>query len=82
MAGSQKASGSENKTIDSSHPLYIHHSDQPGPCFWCHQIKWGQLSIMEQAVIHALIAKKGTVEEPSRRKMNPLCLNSGINATA
>ncbi|KAL6345882.1 hypothetical protein AAG906_020464 [Vitis piasezkii] len=62
----------ENKTIDPSHPLYIHHSDQPGHIL--------------QTVIHALIKKKiGSADgqlKNHRRKMNPLCLNSGINATA
>ncbi|WJZ85554.1 hypothetical protein VitviT2T_005081 [Vitis vinifera] len=72
MAGSQKASGSENKTIDPSHPLYIHHSDQPGHVLVPIKLNGVNYQSWSKAVIHALTAKKkigfvnGTVEEPSQ----------------
>ncbi|RVW97878.1 Retrovirus-related Pol polyprotein from transposon RE1 [Vitis vinifera] len=72
MAGSQKASGLENKTIDPSHPLYIHHSDQPGHVLVPIKLNGVNYQSWSKAVIHALTAKKkigfvnGTVEEPSQ----------------
>ncbi|KAL6348342.1 hypothetical protein AAG906_005643 [Vitis piasezkii] len=72
MAGSQKASGSEYKTIDPSHPLYIHHSDQPGHVLVPIKLNGVNYQSWSKAVIHALTAKKkigfvdGTVEEPSQ----------------
>ena len=72
MAGSQKASGSENKTIDPSHPLYIHHSDQPGHVLVPIKLNGVNYQSWSKAVIHALTTKKkigfvdGTVEEPSQ----------------
>ncbi|RVX15598.1 Retrovirus-related Pol polyprotein from transposon RE1 [Vitis vinifera] len=72
MAGNQKAFGSENKTIDPSHPLYIHHSDQPGHVLVPIKLNGVNYQSWSKAVIHALTAKKkigfvdGTVEEPSQ----------------
>ncbi|KAL6311111.1 hypothetical protein AAG906_025863 [Vitis piasezkii] len=68
----QKASGSEYKTIDPSHPLYIHHSDQPGHVLVPIKLNGVNYQSWSKAVIHALTAKKkigfvdGTVEEPSQ----------------
>ncbi|RVW14960.1 Retrovirus-related Pol polyprotein from transposon RE1 [Vitis vinifera] len=72
MAGSQKASRSENKTIDPSHTLYIHHSDQPGHVLVPIKLNGVNYQSWSKTVIHALTAKKkigfvdGTVEEPSQ----------------
>ena len=48
MAGSQKASGSEKDHRSFTSPLYSSFKSTR-PCFGARQIKWGQLSIMEQS---------------------------------
>ncbi|XP_022934547.1 uncharacterized protein LOC111441691 [Cucurbita moschata] len=71
MAESAKYSF-KNSDVDSTHPYYIHHSDQPGYSLVPIKLNGTNYQSRSKSVMHALIAKKkigfidGTIEEPSQ----------------